>query len=162
MEKVQIYGHTIGTIYNKEFFSATKLEKQKEVKCRKTRGIKRLGLEARPRQVKLEFTRTHILINAYHRHDFDFKKILGKDSICYRDIDHVEIREIGNNNKEDFSRTFKIKFFNELNEEIFYLNFGNNDEFYSYYDAMRGYAILVAHLNCNNIEYELIDETYFR
>ena len=122
MENVQIYGHTIGTIYNKEFFSATKLEKQKEVKCRKTRGIKRLGLEARPRQVKLEFTRTHILINAYHRHDFDFKKVLGKDSICYRDIDHVEIREIGNNNKEDFSRTFKIRFFNELNEEIFYLN----------------------------------------
>jgi hypothetical protein len=70
--------------------------------------------------------------------------------------------EVDNNNKEDFSRTFKIRFFNELNEEIFYLNFGNNDEFYSYYDTMRGYAILVAHLNCNNIEYELIDETYFR
>lgn len=162
METVQIYGHTIGTIYNKEFFSALKLSKQLEVKCRKTRGIKSLGLQPRLRQIKLEFTRTHILINAYQRHDFDFKKVLGRDSICYRDIDHVEIREIGNNNPEDYTRTFKIRFFNEYNEEILYLNFGNNDEFYSYYDTMRGYAILVAHLNCNNIEYELIDETYFR
>ena len=65
METVQIYGHTIGTIYNKEFFSPLKLSKQLEVKCRKTRGIKSLGLQPRLRQIKLEFTRTHILINAY-------------------------------------------------------------------------------------------------
>ena len=49
METVQIYGHTIGTIYNKEFFSPLKLSKQLEVKCRKTRGIKSLGLQPRLR-----------------------------------------------------------------------------------------------------------------
>ena len=47
-------------------------------------------------------------------------------------------------------------------DEILYVYFASNDEFYAYRNSLKGYQLLVAHLNINNIEYNISDETYFR
>ena len=94
--------------------------------------------------------------------DFSFKKPVANFNIDYKDIDRVEIHLIGNRNPEKFRKSFKIRFYNELNEEILYVSFGSNNEFYGYENTLKGFEILVAHLNINNIEYDIIDETTFR
>ena len=162
MAKVEILGHTYGAVFKKEFFSEERFSEQLEKRCRKTRRMKRKKIEPKLRQVKLEFNRTSILTNIYKEKDFEFKKTIAKFNIDYRDIDRVEIRVIGNNNQEKFVRDYKIYFYNELDQEILYLNFGSNNDFYGYQDSLKGYQLLVAHLNINNIEYDIFDETTFR
>ena len=162
MAKIEILGHTIGAVFKKEFFSECKYLKQLEKNNRKTRKIKRKKIEPKLRQVKLEFSRTCILTNVYKEKDFQYKKSVASFYLSYREIDRVEIKVLGNDNKERFYRDFKIRFFNELNEEILYLNFGSNNEFYGYQDSLKGFQLLVAHLNINNIEYDIIDESQFR
>lgn len=158
MAKVEILGHTVGAVYKKEFFSECQFLKQLEKKERKTRKIKRKKIEPKLRQTKIEFTRTYILTNIYKEKDFVYKKPISKFKLNYRDIDRVEIRVVESKAHEKFYRNYKIHFYNDLNEEIFYLNFGSNNEFYDYQNSLKGFQLLVAHLNINNIEYDIFKE----
>ena len=166
MQKVQILGHTCSAVYKKLYFTEAEYNKQlfKEDKKSKRLNKKliRKSIEPRLRQIKLEFSRTHILVDVFKEKDFEYKKAIYKYLINYRDIDRVEIRIIGNNNKANFKRSYKIRFYNELNEEILYVNFAANTNFYNYEDSLKGYELLLAHLNINNIEHDIIDETVFR
>ena len=161
MAKIEILGYTFGAVFKKEFFSEEKYLQQLEIRCRKTRRMKRKKIEPKLRQVKIEFDRTSVLTKIYKEKDFKFKKPVANFKINYRDIDRVEIRMIGNNNKERFYRDYKIYFYNELDEEVLYINFGSNNDFYGYQDSLKGFQLLVAHLNINNIEYDIFDETSF-
>ena len=57
---------------------------------------------------------------------------------------------------------YKIRFFDEFNEELMYVVFSNNNEFYKYEDSLKGYNLLLAHININNIECDIFDETVFK
>lgn len=162
MEKMEIRGHTIGAIYKKEYFTEDSFAKQLEKRCRKTRKIIRKKIEPKLRQIKIEYTRTYILVDIFKEKDFALKKPVSKFEISFRDIDRVEIKIVGNTNKDNYYKDYKIRFYNELGDEILYVNFASNDEFYAYRNSLKGYQLLVAHLNINNIEYNISDETYFR
>ena len=80
----------------------------------------------------------------------------------YRNIDRIEIYINGNRNPDNYKMNYKIRFFNELNEELMYVVFSNNNEFYKYEDSLKGYNLLLAHININNIESDIFDETVFK
>ncbi len=162
MAQVEIFGHTQGAVYKKQFFTEVEYAKQLERKCRKTRRIKKLGIYPRFRQARIDFSRTHLLIAIYRPDEFEFKKPVSNFKISYRDIDRVEIKVVGNRNEKQYYKVFKIHFFNELNEEIFYINFGSTHSFYLYQASLKGLQILLAELAINEIEYDVFDETYFK
>ena len=96
--KIGIYGHTYGAVYNKEFLTELEFNRLLELDTKKSKKIQNLEIYPRLRQIKLEFTRAYMLVNIYRPKDFKYKSVVSKFSIDYREIDHVEIHIIGNNN----------------------------------------------------------------
>lgn len=162
MNKVCIYGHTVGAVLKKLYFTELQYNKEVEKKSRKARRMRRLRIEPKLRQVKVGFTRSCVTLSVYRPVDFEFKKVMASTKIKFRDIDRVEVRIYGNNNPSEYFKVYKVKFFNELNEEIFYLNFGSTNEFYAYKESLKGYHLLMSLIQVNNIEYDIIDETFFK
>ena len=166
MQKVEILGHTCSAVYKKLFFSEVEFSKQLQKQDRKSRRLSkkliRKNIIPRLRQAKLEFNRANILVSLYKEKDFTFNKPIYQYLLDYRNIDRIEIYINGNRNPDNYKMNYKIRFFDEFNEELMYVVFSNNNEIYKYEDSLKGYKLLLAHININNIECDIFDETVFK
>ena len=152
-----IFGHTFGVVLKKKFFNEYEYEKALETKSKSGRKIKWYKLSPKLRHSKMEFVRDGMIISIYRPFDFRCKKPVSKVEINYVDISRVEVKMIGNRNLERFSKVYKVYFYNKLNEEIFYFNFGTKEKQY----IEQQYELLEALVTANEVEYKLVDETYF-
>lgn len=152
-----IFGHTFGTVLKKQFFNEYEYEKAIETKTKAGRKMRGYKLKPKLRHSKLEFVRDGIVVSIYRPFDFICKKRVSKVNIDYSDISSVEIKVIGNNNLDNYSKVYKVYFYNYNNEEMFYFNFGTKDN--QYID--QEFELLQALLLANQVECKVIDETYF-